>query len=320
MNKRDPLHDCLVIGAGPAGLTAAIYLARFRRDFVVIDRGGGRASAIPVSHNHAGFPDGIPGPELLRRMRTQAERYGAPIKAGEVQALEILDDGTFAADLGSYRIHARTVLLATGADDVEPEVANMEGAVRRGLIRHCPICDAYEVIDKKVAILGYGKCSVREALLLRAYTDDLTLLTLGREMHFPEGERELLVQCGVRILDQPVDEIVCEGDRVVSWQVKGGEVHEFDAVYSALGLKMHSELARALGADHDDSGALITDAHQRTNVPGLYAAGDVVRGLTQISVAGGQAAIAATDINNSLGTLREGWCAAGDAVQEGARS
>ena len=315
MSIQEHPRDCLVIGAGPAGLTAAIYLARFRRDFVVIDGGDSRAAAIPVSHNHAGFPDGIPGPELLGRMRVQAERFGATIVPGRVEALRTLEDGTFAADLGNGWVHARTVLLATGAQDVEPAVTDLDGAVRRGLIRHCPICDAFEVIDKKVAILGYGKCSIREALLLRAYTEDLTLLTLGREIQFPESEREALGECGVRILDLPVEKVVCEGDRIAAWPVQGGAVHQFDAVYSALGLKMRSELALSLGADHDDDGALITDAHQRTNVPGLYAAGDVVRGLTQISVASGHAAIAATDINNSLGMLREAWRVGGEATQ-----
>jgi len=300
--------DCLVIGGGPAGLTAAIYLARFRRRFVVIDGGKSRAASIPQSHNHAGFPDGIAGTELLRRMRVQAERYGTTVIESRVDALERLEKGGFEVVLGAEKMRARTVLLATGAEDIEPEIQGQPGAVRRGLIRHCPICDAYEVIDKKVAIIGYGECSLREALLLRAYTDDLTLLTLGRKMQMAADDRKLLKECGVRILDQPIDDVVCEDDSIAAWQMQGGAVHHFDAVYSALGLHIRSELAQALGAEHDADGAIITDAHQRTSVPGLYAAGDVVRGLTQISVASGQAAIAATDINNSVGMLRGDWC------------
>jgi thioredoxin reductase (NADPH) len=300
MYMHEPELDCLVIGAGPAGLTAAIYLARFRRNFLVVDGGHSRAATIPLSHNHAGFPDGIAGPELLRRMRIQAKRYGARIVPGQVTELHRQGEGFF-AQLNNGTVRARTVLLATGVEDIEPEIADLEGAVRRGLIRHCPICDAYEAIGQKVAIIGYGKCSLREALLLRAYTDDLTLLTLGREMQIPDEERAELAECGVRVLDDPVEQVVCEGDRIVAWQMQGGAAHRFDTIYSALGLRIRSDLARRLGAEHDADGALITDAHQRTNVPGLYAAGDVVRGLTQISVASGQAAIAATDINNSLG-------------------
>ncbi len=307
MDDWNGMIDCLVIGAGPAGLTAAIYLARFLRVSLVVDGGDSRAATIPLSHNHAGFPDGISGPDLLYRMRAQAERYGARIVSGRVTALAKLADGTFAADLGSGKVRARTVLLCTGVEDIEPELPDVEGAVRRGLIRHCPICDAYEVIDRKVAILGYGRCSLREALLLRAYTADLTLLTQGREMLFPDSERHTLADCGVRIIDDPVSEILCDGDRIVAWEMEGGVSHRFDAVYSALGLRIRSDLALALGADHGKDGALVTDAHQRTSIPGLYAAGDVVRGLKQISVASGQAAIAATDINNSLGILRPRW-------------
>lgn len=308
--------ECLVIGGGPAGLTAAIYLARFRREFLVVDAGASRASLIPVSHNHAGFPEGIPGPELLRRMREQAERYGAHFRAGEVEALDRLPDGGFRATIGSKTVRAERVLLATGVVDVEPKLPNVENAIRKGLIRHCPICDAYEAIDHKVAIIGYGRCSIGETLLLRAYTEDLTLLTFGREVDIPETERQALRECDVTVVDEPVTEVAVEGDKIAAWRMHSGAVHRFDTVYSALGLEVRSELARALGAEHDADGALITDAHQRTSVPGLYAAGDLVRGLTQISVASGQAAIAATDINNSFGRIRPVWGVPRAAAQQ----
>jgi thioredoxin reductase (NADPH) len=292
--------DCLVIGGGPAGLAAAIYLARFRRDFLVVDAGSSRAAWIPVTHNHPGFPDGIQGSELLERMRSQATRYGAPIVPGQVSRLERLVDGSFSASVGVDELRAKTVLLATGVEDIEPEIPNLEKAVRRGFIRHCPICDAYEVIDRKVAIIGYGKCCIRESLLLRAYTTDLTLLTFGKDVDIAPDEQEDLRKLGIRVLDEPVSEVEIEGDEILVWRMKSGNVHRFDALYTALGLRMRSELAKDLGADHDGDGALLVDKHQRTSVPGLYAAGDVVQGLTQISVATGQAAIAATTINNSL--------------------
>jgi thioredoxin reductase (NADPH) len=295
--------DCLVIGAGPGGLTAAVYLARYRRDFLVVDAGASRAGWIPVSHNLPAFPDGIPGPELLARMRAAAERHGARVEAGEVRRLERAGDG-FAADLGGRTVTARRVLLATGVDDVQPELPDLGDAVRRGLVRVCPICDAYEARDRKVAIIGYGKCRVREALLLRTYTTDLTLLTLGRELELTGEERAELREAGVRLVEEPVAGIAAEGDRVAAWRMRSGAEHRFDVLYTALGLRARSGLATALGAEHDGDGALVVDDHQRTSVPGLYAAGDVVRGLGQVSVATGQAAIAATAINNSLERLR----------------
>lgn len=296
--------DCLVVGAGPGGLTAAIYLARFKRDFLVVDAGASRAAWIPCSHNHAGFPDGIAGPELLARMRRQAESFGARIVQGEVLGLDRNEAGDFVADLGDRRITARRVLLATGVQDIEPELPDVDGAIRRGLVRHCPICDAYEVQGQKVAIIGYGKCSVREVLLLRSYTTDLTLLTLGRGLELAQEERDELDAAGVRLIDEPVVELTLEENRISAWRMESGSELCFDTLYTALGLKGRSGLATNLGADHDEDGALLVDGHQRTNVPGLWAVGDVVQGLSQIAVAMGQAAIAATDINNSLERLR----------------
>lgn len=295
--------ECLVIGAGPAGLTAAIYLARYKRDFLVVDAGASRAAWIPRSHNHAGFPEGIPGPELLARMRAQAERYGARIVAGEVKRLERRGAEGFVADLGGRSVEARRVLLATGVVDRQPELPGLDEAVKTGLIRVCPICDAYEAQGKKVAIIGYGKCSVRETLLLRTYTRDLTLLTLGCDLELADDERAELEAAGVEIVDEPVAELSPEDGHVTAWRMHSGAMLRFDALYTALGLEGRSGIVAPLGAARDEDGMLIVDPHQRTSVPGLWAAGDVVKGLTQISVAMGQAAVAATDINNSLERL-----------------
>ena len=292
--------DCLVIGAGPAGLTAAIYLARFRRRVVVIDGGASRASWIPVSHNMPGFPEGVGGPDLLDRMRSQALQYGAEIRPGEVERLQALPEGGFIATANGQDFRAERVLLATGGLDVEPDLPGVRDAVRRGLVRYCPICDAFEVIGQNVGLIASGKCRVKEALLLRAYTARLSVITLGRELHMSDAERRQLHEAGVHILDEPVAELTLEGDRIGAWRMQGGGKHVFDTVYTALGVRVRSGLATALGAEADEDGALIVRDHQKTSVPGLYAAGDVVRGLSQVSVAIGQAAVAATDINASL--------------------
>ncbi len=297
--------DCVVVGGGPAGLAAAIYLARFRRRFIVVDNEASRADWIPVSHNLPGFPRGIEGPVLLERLRAQARRFGAEFASGaEVERLERCPEGVFSVSYGGQVIRARTVLLATGVEDREPELPNLKDAIRKGLIRHCPICDAYEAVDQRIAIIGYGACSLHEALLLRGYTADLTLLTLGRPFDLAPGGREALRSAGVKVVDEPVTHLRMANDRIEALHTENGQILSFETIYSALGRRVRSQLALDLGADHDEDGALVTDEHQRTTVPGLFAAGDVVKGLAQISVAMGQAAIAATEINNSLQTER----------------
>jgi thioredoxin reductase (NADPH) len=291
--------ECLVIGGGPAGLAAAVYLARFRRDVVVVDGGASRASWIPVSHNIVGFPEGVSGPDLLARLRVQATEYGARIVAGEVTALRRTDAG-FEAEVECGVQRAQRVLLATGGLDVEPELPGIRDAVRRGLVRYCPICDAYEVAGRKVALIAFGKCRIREALLLRGYTHDLTVLTLGRQMEMSAADRRTLEEAGVRVLEAPVTGLDVRGDSIAAWQMGDGSAHRFDTIYSALGTRVRSGLATALGAAADEDGALLVDRHQQTTVTGLFAAGDVVAGLSQVSVASGRAAVAATHMNASL--------------------
>ena len=294
--------DCLVIGGGPAGLTAAIYLARFQRRFLVVDTGASRCSWIPISHNHAGFPDGIAGSDLIARMRIQAEQYGAKIIGGRVEQLERSAGGGFTAVLADGSRHeTERVLLATGTEDVPPPLAlpDRKQAVQHGRLRYCPICDAYEVRGRRLGLAGSRSCRIHEALLLRGYTADLTLITLVNPWELPEEERSTLAAAGIAIIEAPASELVLEDD-AIAVHTSDGRMHRFDSIYVALGLRARSALAVALGAEHDADGALTVDAHQQTTVPGLYAAGDVVQGLAQISVAMGQAAIAATAIHNGL--------------------
>lgn len=292
--------DCLVIGAGPAGLTAAIYLARFRRRFSVIDGGASRAALIPTSHNHAGFPDGIAGPALLERMGIQARKYGAQIVPGTVTNLQRDADQVFVISLEGRLIRARTVLMATGVVDIEPDLPNLPQAIRQGLIRHCMICDGYEVIGHRVGVIGRGNGALREALFLRTYTEDITLLSLGQPLGLSTDERRQAVSAGIVLVEEPVASVEIEHGRIASLTLQGGLCHPFDSVYSILGDAVRSDLARKLGAKVNDKGCIITDQHQASSVEGLYAAGDVTCSLDQISVAMGEAAIAATSIHNQL--------------------
>jgi thioredoxin reductase (NADPH) len=297
--------DCLVIGGGPAGLTAAIYLARFHLDILIVDGGKGRAMTIPCTHNHAGYPDGISGKELITRMKEQAQRYGAKIINGTVTRLERdHDSGLLEAEWGSGPVKARSVLLATGVTNRRPPMdeALHDDALARGLIRYCPICDGYEVTDKKVGVIGSGGHGVAEAVFLRAYTSDVTLIAPDKAMKVSAVDRLALEQAGIETVNGPADAVAIAQDSIT---VDTAEGHfTFDSVYPALGSDVHCQLASMIGARLNDVGCVGVDAHMRTSVEGVYAAGDVVIGLDQISNAMGQGGVAATTIRNDLAKKR----------------
>lgn len=299
-----PQLDCLIIGGGPAGLTAAIYLARFHLKVRVVDAGDSRAAWIPCTHNHAGFPDGISGRELLARMIAQAERYGASIASGHVTRLERVEDG-FSGDCGEGPVTARAILLATGVKNRRPpmDLGLHDEALARGLIRYCPICDGYEVTDKKVGVIGSGGNGVAEAVFLRGYTADIILIAPDRAHDLSAEDQARLRDHGIAAVDGPCHAVAALNDAIVV-ETPGGH-HTFDSVYPALGSDVHNELAGQIGvALSGETGCILVDAHQRTNVAGAYAAGDVVLGLDQISHAMGEGGVAATTIRNDLAKRR----------------
>jgi thioredoxin reductase (NADPH) len=294
--------DVVIVGAGPGGLTAATYLGRFRRRVLVIDGGEPRACWIPVSHNLPGFPQGITGADILTRMREQAEEYGAVIHSGRVEALEP-DGPGFIVRTDDEAFRARAVLLATGVQDHHPPIPGVERAIQRSLVRICPICDGYEATGKAVAVIGDSDMGVREAAFLRTYSNRVTLIHIGP----PEAltERQALIEMNVELVETAIENVTLEGDRVtaLAW---GGAFRSYDFLYSALGTTPNVGLAEALGARRCDDGRLEVDDHQQTSIPGLYAAGDVVRGLNQIAVATAEAAVASTAIHNAL-RQADGW-------------
>ena len=298
-----PDLDCLIVGAGPAGLTAALYLARFNRRFAIVDSGASRAAWIPSSHNFPVFSDGVSGPDMLQRLREHVGRYGVRILGGEVTALRRAACG-FEAQMaltegGAHTMHARRVIVATGSQDIEPDLPDLPDAMRRGLLRYCPICDGFEARGKKVAVIGYGARGLGEAVFVaRTYSHDVTLLTLGQKMELDAGDLEKLREHAIKLVEEPIAELDVEGDRITALRTGTGASYQFETMYSALGLTVRSGLALALGAQHDGTGALVVNEHNMTSVPGLYAAGDTVLGLNQIVVAMGHAAIAATDVHN----------------------
>jgi thioredoxin reductase (NADPH) len=289
------MYDALIVGAGPAGLTAASYLGRFHRKAVVIDGGASRARWIPESHNIPGFPGGIGGPDLLGQLRKQAVRYSADIRPGHVDAITRFEGG-FRVQLGSESLISRFVVLATGVQDLLPVLAGAEEAVLRSLLRICPICDAYEATGMHIAVLGCGEHGDREAQFLRTYSERVTLIDIGGSR--TAAADRALKNAGIALIESRLIDLEIEDNRLLLRTRDG--LRFFDVFYSALGCTPLSQLAAQLGADLDESSALRVNAHQQTSIPGIYAAGDLVRGLNQVVVAAAEAAIAATDIHNQL--------------------
>ena len=301
------MEDCIVIGGGPAGVTAAIYLARFHLSVRVFDAGQSRVTWIPRTHNHAGYPGGIPGTELLDRMRAQAAEFGVHVEEGLIERLDSIEEGFEARLATGETVRGRAVLLATGVVNngppISPELHDL--AMARGLLRYCPICDGFEVTDKRVGVIGNRTHGFKEAVFLRTYTKDVTLIAPDTDLELSEEERAKLDELGIEAVGGPCASLRIDGDRIVAPTPKG-EL-SFDSIYPALGSVIRSELAMALGAKGSSDGCLVVDDHQRTSIPGLYAAGDVVRGLNQISHAMGEGGVAATTVRNDLADRRPLW-------------
>ncbi|HEY0034071.1 MAG TPA: NAD(P)/FAD-dependent oxidoreductase [Devosia sp.] len=292
-------YDTLIIGGGPAGLTAAVYLRRFRREVKVIDKGNSRLGLIPVTHNFPGFPDGIQGHQLLDNLRCQLGRYGGEVTQGEVANLR-RDGETFIAEYDGGQVTASTVLIATGIVDAGLPIENWHEAVAAGAVRLCPVCDGFDVMDKRIAIVSSPRNPVSHALFMRTFSTDVVLFERDRESAMRPEQQQQLAEAGVRYIASPVLGVSMTHAMKPVIHTEDGEDHHADVVYPMLGEKARSDLAVAMGANTSDCNEIEVDEYQCTSVPGLYAIGDVVKGLNQISVAAGQAAVAATHIHHLL--------------------
>jgi thioredoxin reductase (NADPH) len=291
------LLDCLIVGAGPGGLVAATYLARYRRRIAVVDAGASRARWIPTSHNCPGFPLGVSGTTLLARLRRQAEEHGVVVTHGRVESLSReavagtdagaggATDVFVARDVAGNEWRAAMVILATGIVDRLPQVEGgddaLAAAIEAGTLRLCAVCDGYEARDSRIAVLAPADDAQRHADFLRTFSRTVDAIDSAAPYRLECDAGSCRIETGAG--DGP-----------------GAGVREYDTLYPVLGSDVQSQLARDLGAAGDEEGALHTDAHQETSIAGLYAIGDVVSALNQIAVAVGHAAIAATAVHNRL--------------------
>ena len=294
--------DVLILGAGPAGLSAALVLGRARRRVVVVDSGRPRNAAAASMQGYLSR-DGFAPDELLSIGRAEVERYGVTIVPGEVEHLE-RDGDVFVAEVAGDRVTARRVVVATGLQDALPSLDGVGERWGRDVL-HCPYCHGYEVRDRSFAVLGRGDVSVHYAQVVRQWSDDVLLLTHTLD---PLGEDDLeqLTARGIRVVPGEVRRLVVDDDdALVGVEVEDGTVVPCAAVFvgAATGTNPHDAVLRDLGAAFATGPVTDlpeVDATGRTSVPGVWAAGNVVDPTAQVIVAAAQGYTAGVAINADL--------------------
>ena len=297
-----PQADIVIVGAGPAGLSAALYAARFCRDTLVLHDGASRAASIPVTQNVPGFADGVTGTDLVERMSRHAMRFGARIR--EARISRVVRDAGKAFELQSEEGEswiARALILATGLEHncIPIDRDLHECAVQRGVLRYCPVCDGYEHRGQRIGVVGCDVSGAAEALFLRQFSKDVHLLTQS-SAELTRDQRRDLVRTGIQTITDPIAGYELAGNRMLVRLAGKPEPLEFDVVYPALGTRPRNALAKMLGIPIAADGKVAPDAMLGTPSPGVFCTGDLIEGLDQISVAMGQGAVAATRAHNWL--------------------
>ena len=306
----EQIYDCIVIGAGPAGLSAALFLARYRRRVLTFHHNSPRNL---YSHGVHGFlgHHGIRPDELLARGRDEVTRHGGLIVEGCVTKVERIAAEHFRVSTGgekdivgeaSKSFEARRILLATGMRDLTPDCPGFPDFYGVS-VHHCPDCDGYEVSGKRVAVLSRGREAIGFTLNLLTWTDKLTLLTNGDEGDITDEHRARLDHFNIPLTNQRI--IGLEGDtgtkQIERVCFEEGEPLECDALFFNLGTEMSGELHEMLGCKLDDEcGLIAVDDEQQTSVEGVYAAGDITPHSQLAVVAAAEGAMAAIHIHKSL--------------------
>lgn len=295
MNTNPGTYDVVIVGGGPAGLSAALVLGRARRRVLVVDAGAPRNA--PAAHMQ-GFlsRDGTPPAELLRLGRADVCRYGVELVSDRVIDATV----GFALQLASGRaIQGRHVLLATGAADELPE--EIDGARDRWGrdFLHCPYCHGWEVRDRPVGVLATGPGSVEHAHLLRQWTDDVLLFTHTAAV--TDGDRATLAARGIAAVDGTVERLVVENDRLQAVQLTDGRAVTRDALFIRPALRSNLDNpALLLGCEQRDDGLVHTSPDGRTSVLGVWAAGNATNPRAQVITAAGEGSAVAIAINTEL--------------------
>lgn len=277
--------DVAVIGAGPAGTSAAVYTARADQETYVFDDGGGTTRDVGLMENVFGFPDGVTGPEIMELGREHAEKFGATFVNEEVVRIGRNDEESYEIETTTNTYIARGIIIATGAAYEPPAIKNVDEFEGKG-VSYCVECDAYFYRDKPVGVIGAENYAAKEALMLLDYTDEVTLLTNGKELDADPELQDQLSAADISIRTDNLDELIGEStlEGVVT---DDGETVEMDGLFVALGAAGGTDLAEMIGIATEGQ-YIKTDEDASTNVPRIYAAGDVTGGQQQINTSVGE--------------------------------
>lgn len=295
------VREAAIIGAGIAGLQAAIQLGRYQHDAIVIDKGKGRSTLCQGYHNLLGWPDGVSGEELRAKGREHAERYGIPFREDEVVALESGPDGTFCLRLRTGQsIRAKTVLLATGVKDAYPELPGLEACMGKSVFV-CPDCDGYETRGKKTLVLGSGDSGANMAATLHYYNDRIMFLNHEGKQPGHEAMTQL-EKAGIDMRNVELKEINHDNGQVSGVRLSDGAIVHGEAAFIAFGgNRVHTELAGQVGALLHENKHVVTDPRTKeTSVKRLFAAGDIGLHAEQASVAIGEGMLAAIWMHKAI--------------------
>jgi thioredoxin reductase (NADPH) len=278
-------YDALILGGGPAGLSAAVYLGRFTRSVLVLDAGAGRSSFSQVNENYLGFPDGVTTRELRELGRRQAERFGVEFKEARVERVERVanpPDARFRAVTTEGEFEGRTLLFATGVTDVWPEVPGVRDWVGRG-VYWCITCDGHRTRDRRIVCVGNTDEAATTTLQFLLFTRDVALVADPDKARFSDARRAALAAQGVPLhLSRPERlETDPAGDALAAVCLEDGTRLPCDLVFSLLGVRPNTQLAREMGLALDGEGYVEIDEEGYTSVPGVFAAGDLTRMYTQ---------------------------------------
>ena len=293
-------HDVIIIGGGAAGLSAGLVLTRARADVLLIDAGQPRNA--PAEHMH-GFVsrDGMPPQDFLTVGRSEVTSYGGRFVTASVVAIEPSADASFRVTFADGTVEtSRALLVATGLVDELPDIAGV--AERWGtLIHHCPYCHGHEVRERRIAVIGglQREMSLRQAGLLRRYSDNVTLITNGIELSSAELHR--LIAFGIAVVDGAVSQLLGAPGALDAVDLIDGSAVECDAAFIAPRQAPRDTLLKSLGCQLDpDTGLVVADGFGQTSVPGVWAAGNVVTPTAQVITAAGAGSAAAIAINGWL--------------------